>query len=268
MPISSQTLVGAIVGDVIGSVYEWNNIKTTDFDLYHPQCRYTDDTVLTLAVADALLQGKDFARTIWEYGNLYPESGYGGRFKQWLLSPDLLPYDSFGNGSAMRVGAVGFAFDDMQSVLQAAAQSAAVTHNHPEGIKGAQAVAAAVLLARQGKSKAAIKSYVVEAFGYNLDFSLDDIRPGYQFDVSCQGSVPQAIAAFLESTDFESALRLAISIGGDSDTIASIAGCIAHAHYRHIEQPLLDFVAERLPEAFLDLLLRFDRRYAPITPKP
>lgn len=258
---TSKTIIGAVIGDVIGSVFEWNNVKTTEFELFNPHCEFTDDTVLTIAVADSILNRKDFAKTIWEYGRKYPGRGYGGHFVQWLMEDDLKPYGSYGNGSAMRVSAVGFAFQDLETVLKIAKQTAEVTHNHPEEIKGAQATAAAIFLARQGKSKKVIKEYITSTFGYNLDFTLDEIRPVYEFDVTCQGSVPQAIVAFLESSDFEGAIRLAISIGGDSDTIACITGGIASAYYKEIPKNLVDFVVDKLPIEFIEIMNRFDEKY-------
>lgn len=254
----SNTIIGAVIGDVVGSVFEWDNIKTTDFDLFNPQCDFTDDTVLTIAVADCILNKNDFARTIWEYGRKYPGRGYGGRFSFWLSEGTLKPYGSFGNGSAMRASAAGFAFNDVETVLDVAKQSAEVTHNHPEGIKGAQATATAILLARQGKSKQEIKDYLTRTFDYNLDFTLDEIRPTYDFDETCQGSVPQAIVAFLESSDFENAIKLAISIGGDSDTIACITGGIASAFYKHIPTEILHFVIDILPNEFVEIIYKFD----------
>jgi ADP-ribosylglycohydrolase len=257
----SNTIIGAVIGDVIGSVFEWNNTKTTDFDLFNPKCDFTDDTVLTIAVADSILNKKDFAKTIWEYGRKYRGRGYGGSFRNWLQEDNLKPYGSFGNGSAMRVSAIGFAFNDIETVLEVAKQTAEVTHNHPEGIKGAQATAAAIFLARHGKTKQQIKDYITETFKYNLDFTLDEIRPTYKFDVTCQGSVPQAIVAFLESSDFESAIRLAISIGGDSDTIACITGGIASAYYKQIPQEIIDFVVDKLPSEYIEIMNKFDEQY-------
>ncbi len=258
---NSNTIIGAVIGDVIGSVFEWNNIKTTEFDLFNPTCYFTDDTVLTVAVADCILNKKDFAKTIWEYGRKYPGRGYGGSFRNWLQEYHLKPYGSYGNGSAMRVSAVGFAFDDIETVLDVAKQSAEVTHNHPEGIKGAQATASAIFLARQGKSKQNIKDYITQTFNYDLGFTLDQIRPTYKFDVTCQGSVPQAIVAFFESSDFEHAIRLAISIGGDSDTIACITGGIASAYYRNIPTEIIDFVVEKLPIEYIEIMNKFDEKY-------
>ncbi len=258
---NSNTIIGAVIGDVIGSVFEWNNIKTTDFDLFNPKCDFTDDTVLTIAVADCILNKKDFAKTIWEYGRKYRGRGYGGSFRNWLQEDNLKPYGSFGNGSAMRASAVGFAYNDIDTVLEVAKQTAEVTHNHPEGIKGAQATAAAIFLARNGKTKNEIKDYITETFKYSLDFTIDEIRPTYKFDVTCQGSVPQAIVAFLESSDFESAIRLAISIGGDSDTIACITGGIASAYYKQIPKEIIDFVVDKIPSEYIEIMNIFDEQY-------
>jgi len=224
-------MLGAIAGDIIGSIYEMRNIKTTRFPLFHPLCRFTDDTVLTVALADSLLHDTRFVGLLKVYYRVYPNAGYGGTFHQWAQSERLDPYNSWGNGSAMRVSPVGFAFDTLDDVLEQAKRSAEVTHDHPEGIKGAQAIASAIFLARTGSNKDQIKSYVESTFDYHLDTPLDEIRPRYEFQVSCQKSVPQAIRAFLESHDFEDAVRKAISIGGDSDTIACMAGGIAHAFY-------------------------------------
>ncbi len=260
---NSNTIIGAVIGDVIGSVYEWNNIKTIDFDLFNPKCDFTDDTVLTIAVADCILNHKDISKTIWEYGRKYRGRGYGGSFSTWLQEDNLKPYSSYGNGSAMRASAVGFAFDDIEKVLEVAKQTAEVTHNHPEGIKGAQATAACIFLARKGKSKEEIKDYIRSKFKYKLDFTLDQIRPTYRFDVTCQGSVPQAIVAFLESSNFENAIRLAISIGGDSDTIACITGGIAAAYYKQIPTDIRDFVVEKLPDEYIEIINKFDEQFSP-----
>ena len=227
-------MLGAIIGDIVGSVYEWNNIKTKDFPLFGDKCTFTDDTVMTIAVAAALLHGgthKAFASAMKEYGRMYPSAGYGGMFRRWIKTKDWKPYNSFGNGSAMRVSPVGLFFDTLEETETYAETSAAVTHNHPEGIKGAQATAAAIFLARQGKSKDEIKSYIEKRFLYDLSRSLDEIRPDYEFNETCQETVPQAITAFLESSDFEDAIRNAISLGGDSDTMAAITGSIAEAAY-------------------------------------
>src|SRR5437763_3972668 len=216
-------MLGAIAGDVIGSVHEHLATKSTDFELFAPAARFTDDTVLTVAVADCLLHGRDDVAAFHQYFNDYPNAGYGFRFFQWASAGSREPYNSYGNGSAMRVSAVGHAFNSLDLVLRHAAQSAEVTHNHPEGVKGAQATAAAIFMARQGDTKSAMKTALQEMFGYDLTPRLDDIRPSYSFDESCQGTVPQAIVAFLESTGYEDAVRKAISLGGDADTLACIA---------------------------------------------
>ncbi|MFN5790974.1 MAG: ADP-ribosylglycohydrolase family protein, partial [Bacteroidota bacterium] len=183
---------------------------------------------------------------------------YGGSFYLWLKEDNLEPYGSYGNGSAMRASAVGFAFNDLETVMEVAKQSAEVSHNHPEGIKGAQATATAIFLARKGKSKQEIKNFIVQTFNYNLDFTLEEIRPTYPFDETCQGTVPQAIVAFLESTDYENAIRLAISIGGDSDTLACITGGMASAYYNHIPQEIMDFVVDKLPVEYIGIMNKFD----------
>ncbi|GAB4398427.1 MAG: ADP-ribosylglycohydrolase family protein [Microscillaceae bacterium] len=207
--------LGAIAGDVIGSVYEKRAIKSVDFPLFSTRSRFTDDTVLTVATMAALMQTADFTAIYQQFARSHPGRGYGGTFLQWMNLENPLPYNSWGNGSAMRVSPVAWAFDTEEEVLLAAQKSAEVTHNHPEGIKGAQAVALAVFLARKGRDKSIIREQIQGRFGYNLSRSIDEIRPTYLFDVSCQGSVPEALCAFLESEDFETAVRLAISLGGD-----------------------------------------------------
>jgi len=251
-------MIGAIAGDIIGSVFEHRNIKTTDFELFNPGSRYTDDSVLTVAVADSIMHRKDYALTLKEYGQKYPDAGYGGNFFKWIFSESTEPYYSFGNGSAMRVSPVGFAFKDLETVLQEAERSAAVTHNHPEGIKGAQAAAAAIFLARQKKGKDEIKNYIAKQFNYNMEQTLDQIRPHYRFDVSCQGSVPQAIIAFLESKDYEDAVRKAVSLGGDSDTIACITGGIAQAFYGRVPSYIEQRVRSMLPSELLQIVDDFN----------
>ena len=234
-------------------------IKDTDAIYDHPTPLDQDGTLKRAIDSIRILNNKDFSNTIWEYGRKYRGRGYGGNFRNWLDSDNPKPYGSFGNGSAMRVSAVGYAFNDLQTVLDVAKQTADVTHNHPEGIKGAQATASAIYLARNGKLKKEIKDYLIKTFDYDLDFTLDSIRPTYSFDVTCQGSVPQAIVAFLESTDFENSIRLAISIGGDSDTIACITGGIAAAYYKEIPKRILEFVSSKLPNEFIEILNRFDK---------
>jgi ADP-ribosylglycohydrolase len=249
-------MLGAMIGDIVGSVYEWHNIKTTEFSFFKENCFFTDDTVLTAATAKALLTGGDYTHTYQDFARRYPGRGYGGNFHGWIHREDPQPYNSWGNGSAMRVSPVGFAFDTIEEVLSKAERSAAVTHNHPEGIKGAQATALAILMARQGASHEKIRTEISQRFGYDLKRTLAEIRPTYSFDVSCQGSVPEAIIAFLESVDYEDAIRKAISIGGDSDTIACITGGIAEACYG-----IPDHIAKQgrtyLPDEFLHIIDNF-----------
>ncbi len=254
-------MLGAIAGDIIGSVYEAAPMKSEDFPLFVRGCCFTDDTVLSVAIADAILSGAPYADKLREYYRYYSHAGYGGLFTSWARSPDRGPYNSWGNGSAMRVGPVGFAFDSLDETLDEARRTAEVTHNHPEGIKGAQAVAAAVFLARSGAGKPRIKEYVESRFRYDLSESVETIREYYSFDVSCAGSVPQALSAFLESNDFEDAIRKAVSLGGDSDTQACIAGAVAETHYggvpEHIEQRVREILDDRLNEVVTKFRLRF-----------
>ena len=254
-------MIGAIAGDIIGSAYEFHYTKNPDFDLFLPSSRFTDDTVLTIAVADCILHGKEYASTFKEYGHRYPHAGYGNRFHKWLGSESLAPYNSYGNGSAMRVSPVGFAFSSLDMVLQEAEKSAAVTHNHPEGIKGAQAIAASIFLARKGESKEGIREYIEGKFGYNLGQTLDEIRLWYRFDETCQGSVPQAVIAFLESSDYEDTVRKAVSLGGDSDTLACMAGGIAQAYYKQIPDYITRQVRVLLDTNLLTILDEFNKRY-------
>lgn len=256
-------MLGAIAGDVIGSPYEFQNVKSTQFRLFGRGAQCTDDSVLTVATADVLLNDLDYSIAYETYFRLYPNAGYGGRFVQWAGRGERRPYNSWGNGSAMRVSPVGWARQTLKDVLDEAQRSAEVTHDHPEGIRGAQAIAAAVFLARTEHSRERIREFIVDGCGYSLDFTLDEIRPTYSFDVSCQGTVPVAVQAFLESTDFENAVRLAISVGGDSDTIACITGGIAHAFYggvpQHIAQPLFDlYLKPDLADVTRAFCKRFD----------
>ena len=224
-------MLGAIAGDIIGSVFEWNAIKTTEFPLFSADSTFTDDTVLTIATADAILHQRDYAANYKRFARAYPHAGYGGSFRGWFLDKKSAPYNSFGNGSAMRVSPVGYAFETLEQVLDGARRSAAPSHGHPEGIKGAQATAAALWWARQGWGPEAIRQAVTDRFGYDLSRTPDEIRPHYRHTESCQGSVPPAIVCALAATDFEDAIRTAVSIGGDSDTIAAIAGSIAEARF-------------------------------------
>ena len=254
---NENLIIGAIAGDIIGSVYEWNNIKTTDFDLFCHNSTFTDDSVLTIATMYAIINQKDYAEAYQLFGRNYSNKGYGGRFRSWIRSKNPKPYNSWGNGSAMRVSPVGWYGNTLDEVMAEAQKSAEVTHNHPEGIKGAQAAATAIFMARTGSTKDEIKKFITDTFGYNLDRKIDDIRPHYAFDVSCQGSVPEAIIAFLESTDFENAIRLAISIGGDSDTIACITGGIAEAFYNEVPENIIKNVLSILPEEMKKIIEAF-----------
>jgi ADP-ribosyl-[dinitrogen reductase] hydrolase len=255
-------ILGAIAGDIIGSTYEFNNVKSLDFELFTNDTYFTDDSVLTMATMYALLYSADYAKVYRSFGIRYPHRGYGGNFKKWLSAENPKPYNSWGNGSAMRVSPVGWYCGNIDDVLAEARKSAEVTHNHPEGIKGAQAAAASVFLARTGKSKNEIKRFITDSFGYDLNRTIEEIRPTYQFDESCQGTVPEAIIAFLESADYENAVRLAVSIGGDSDTLAAITGGIAEAFYREIPEDITDFVQVILgPDLMLDVVMPFSEKY-------
>lgn len=266
-------MLGAITGDIIGSRFEFNGTKSTAFDLLGHGCRFTDDSAMTLAVAEWLLDDTNLTHEVLEqkmvkYGELDPEAGYGGKFYDWLFRPDKLwedgirrPYNSWGNGSAMRVSPVGWMFDTLEETEQVAEISASITHNHPEGIKGAQATAAAVFMARNGASKEAIRSYISNRFGYDLNRTIEEIRPKYRFEVSCQKSVPEAVIAFLDSKDYESAVRLAVLLGGDADTQACIAGGIAEAFYGMPDDLVMDIGCHLLP-VFKDVIIRLAENLA------
>ena len=251
-----KLILGAIAGDVIGSTYEFNSTKNYDFQLLSDSSVYTDDTVMTIANADWLVTSDSLKGIMLDFGNRYT-AGYGGWFMGWLWSENPQPYNSWGNGSAMRVSPVGWAFDTLEETLVAAKQSAEVTHNHPEGIKGAQATAACIYWARKGKTKEQIREYVEALFGYNLNRTCDEIRPIYEFEPSCQKTVPESIIAFLESTDFESAIRLAVSLGGDADTMGAITGAIAEAFYGGVPEHISKEVLKRLPDEFIEVMQRF-----------
>ena len=253
-------IIGAIIGDVVGSFYEFYNCKSTNIALFSSGTTFTDDTVMTIAVADWLLSGVPLQKTMPDWGIEYPNRGYGGMFYEWLFySKDKEPYNSFGNGTGMRVSPCGYFARSLNEALELAKQSAEVTHNHPEGIKGAQAIASAIFLARQHKSKDEIRDYIETSFGYNLHRTCDEIRPTYRFDVTCQGSCPEAIIAFLDSHDYESAIRLAISLGGDSDTIACMTGGIAAAYYGVPTWMVKYVVTEYLPQNIRDIIKCFDK---------
>jgi ADP-ribosylglycohydrolase len=263
---SSMTILGAMVGDIIGSSHEHGRVKSRDFPLFTADSRFTDDTVLTAAVASAIIDARrsatgatpDYHSAVLAFARKWPHAGYGGNFRKWIHSSDPRPYNSWGNGSAMRVSPVGFAFDDEASVLREAERSAAITHDHPEGIKAAQAVALGVLLARQGNTKAQIRTSLTDHFGYDLDRTTEDIRPGYHFEVSAQKSVPEAVIAFLDSHDFESAIRNAVWLGGDADTQACIAGALAEAHYGGVPAQIASDARERLPVEILRVVDAFN----------
>lgn len=279
-------MLGAIVGDIVGSVYEWHNIKTKDFPLFRDDCFFTDDTVMTCAVAEAIMNGgkeDDFIDAFKKYGRMYPDAGYGGRFYEWLFSDDRKPYNSFGNGSAMRVSPCGRMMDPGFCARtgmwpsygrKLAETSAKVTHDHPEGIKGALAVTDAIFMCRYYfggyhsdyekpidddplKCKKLIKAHIQNTYGYDLSKTLDEIRPSYRFNETCQGTVPQAIIAFLESNDFEDAIRNAISLGGDSDTLAAITGSMAEAAYG-IPDWIKDKACSYLDKPLKDVLERWE----------
>ena len=254
-------MLGAIAGDIIGSPYEHHRATERDFPLFAPGSVYTDDTVLTVAVAAAIVDARTrdlseprYGEFILSFARRWPRAGYGGRFREWMRSPNPQPYNSWGNGSAMRVSAVGFAFDSVEQVLTEAARSAAVTHGHPQGVAGAQAVALAVYLARTGATKPVLKNEIASRFGYDLDRHVDDIREVYSFDVSCQGSVPEAIIAFLEADDFEHAVRNAVWLGGDADTQACIAGAIAEPFFGGIPMDIAAQVNSHIPNEFVKLI--------------
>lgn len=260
-------MLGAIAGDVVGSVYEFHPWQgnLSDFPLFSKNSRFTDDTVLTLAIADALMEGKNAENLTYEtisgklssWGKKYPKAGYGQKFFQWLIFDKKKPNTSFGNGSAMRVSPIGWAFDSLDLVEKYAAISAEVTHNHPEGIKGACAVAGSIFLARTGSTRDDIKNYVSSRYGYNLDGSIETIRKTYRHVESCQESVPQAIIAFLESDDFETAVRKAVWLGGDADTQAAISGSIAEAFFKSVPEEITSSVLSRLDADMLDTLSRW-----------
>ena len=252
----STCLFGAIAGDMIGSTHEWKACTDPRFALFSKSSKFTDDSALTIAVADAILNQRGYGQAIVEYARRYPKAGYGSYFRRWLKEDGVEPYNSFGNGSAMRVSPVAWAFNTEEEILRESERSAAVTHNHPEGIKGAQSVALAIYLAHTGTGKDQIRKEIETRFGYNLNRTLDEIRPTYQWDSTCPGSVPESIVAFLESADFESTVRNAILLGGDADTMTAIAGSIAEAYYG-VPEEIVAEVRKRLPADLLEVVERF-----------
>jgi len=254
-------MLGAIAGDMIGVPWEALGEKRYDFPLFTEYSRFSDDTAMTLAVAHVLLEGGDYAATMRDFGRRHPFIGYGAGFERWLSDDSMGPYNSYGNGGAMRASPIGYAARSAEEALAEAERCAAPTHNHPEGIKGAQAVALAVFLARTGASKQQIRSEIATRFGYDLERTVASIRPTYNFDVAAQRSVPEAIVCFLDAPDFEAAVRNAISLGGDADTMACIAGAIAEAHWGEVPPAIAIEVRKRLPPEFLQLVDRFQSRF-------
>lgn len=262
-------MIGAILGDIIGSPYEFDRgTKSKDFPLFSTKSTYTDDTVMTLAVGLTFLDAQPSASDDWilrilanrmrQFGKMYPNAGYGGMFRRWLRNPEHQAYNSFGNGSAMRVSSVAWLYNDIDAVRHAAKLSAEVTHNHPEGIKGAEATASAIFMARTGHSKGEIKEYIVREFGYALNRTCDEIRPGYFHTETCMETVPEAITAFLEGDNFEDVIRTAVSLGGDCDTLTAIAGSIAEGFYG-VPEYLKEECHKRLPEPLNKVLVAFEQ---------
>ena len=267
MTEEGETMIGAILGDMIGAPYEFDmGNKTKDFPLFSRRSEFTDDSVMTIAVAEALMDtmGKTddeiraaLAASMQKWGSIYPYAGYGGMFSRWLRSSHPEPYGSFGNGSAMRVSSAGWLFDTLEETRHMAKLTAEVTHNHPEGIKGAEATACAIFLARNGRSKEEIREYIISEFGYDLSRTCDEIRPGYHHVETCQKTVPEAVTAFMEGTDFEDVIRTAVSLGGDCDTLTCIAGGMAEAFYG-VPEEMTEEGRKRLPDDMLAVLDRFN----------
>lgn len=260
--MNNKGIIGSIIGDIVGSRFEFNNYRSTDFQFFNDKCFFTDDTVMTIAITDWITNKiktqKLISSYMREWGRKYTDRGYGGMFFRWLFSRELLPaYNSFGNGSAMRVSPCGFYAQTLDEALLLAKQSAEVTHNHPEGIKGAQSVAAAIYLAKTSNTKDIIKEYIEQNFGYDLSRTCDEIRRVYKFNETCQETCPEAIIAFLESHDYESAIRLGISLGGDSDTIGAITGGIAAAYYG-VPDSIIEDVKRFIPYEFIDIIEKFE----------
>lgn len=254
-------MLGAITGDIFCASYEFDPEPRENVDLFERHRFFTDDTVLTIATADALLTDGDYTRAYREWGHRYPNCSWGIRFNGWLFGDDPRPYNSFGNGSAMRVSPVGWAFDTLEETLAEAERSAAVSHNHPEGIKGAQATAAAIFLARNGATKEDIRAEITDRFHYDLTRTIAEIRPDYSFNETCQGSVPEALTAFLDADDYEHTLRLVISLGGDADTQAAIAGAVAEAYWGDIPETIKAEVDRLLPSDMAEVVATFRSKH-------
>ena len=253
-------MLGAIAGEIIGSYYEFHKIKTKEFELFHPESKFTDDTTLSMAIAKSILDDEPYLDNVVDFGLRYFEVGYGGSFKKWLKGNEHLPYNSWGNGSAMRVSPIAWAFETEEKVLEEARKSAKITHNHPEGVKGAEATALAIFMARKGATKEAIRERITTQFGYDLNRIVDAIRPDYKFEVSCAKSVPESIICFLDSDSFEDCVRNCISLGGDADTMGAIAGGIAEAYYgvpKEIEAKINGYLSDE----FIEILERFRATY-------
>ena len=264
-------MYGALLGDIIGSVYEFDRSpKIKEFPLFSSGSEFTDDSVMTIAVADALMKAgahpeeenakQLLVQAMKQWGRKYPDAGYGGRFRIWLFSRDSKPYNSWGNGSAMRTSSIGWMYESMEETRRVARWTSEVTHNHPEGIKGAEAVSAAIFLARNGSTKQEIREYVEQEFGYDLSRTCDEIRPSYHHVESCQETVPEAIISFLEGTDFEDVIRTAVSLGGDCDTLTCIAGGIAEAYYG-VPEELKEECRARLSKGMNQILEKFEPYY-------
>ena len=259
-------MLGAIVGDIVGSIYEWNRIKTKDFPLFSKRSKFTDDSVMTIAVADALLQAGYSAdekttcglliQSMKKWGQKYPHAGYGARFIDWVLTDDPEPYGSFGNGSAMRVSPAGWLYDTIERTREVARWTAEVSHNHPEGINGAESAASAIFMARNGASKEEIRDYIINEFGYDLSRTLDEIRPGYSHVEDCMRTMPEAFECFLEADSYEATLRNVMYIGGDTDTLGAIAGAVAEAFWG-VPDAIVDKGMEYLPQDILNVVFRF-----------
>ena len=260
-------MIGAIIGDVVGSRFEWRNHQSKEFDLFDPACRPTDDSVMSLAVARAILESasdhKDLCektvRSMQGLGRAYPEAGYGGMFSAWIASDGPRPYQSFGNGAGMRVGPAGFAAESLEEARLLSRHVTVVTHDHPLAVAGAEAIATSICLARSGATKAELRRHIEGGY-YTLDFTIDELRPTYRFDVTCQGSIPVALEAFLESRDFEDAIRTAVSVGGDTDTIAAMAGSVAEAYYG-VPEHIVEGVLPYLDNGLTAILFAFERAH-------
>lgn len=252
-------LLGTIAGDIIGCPYEHAAYKSVEFELFSRRSQFTDDSVLTIAIADAIVHKRSYQESILDWARRYPDSGYGGYFRSWMWAADPRPYNSYGNGAAMRASAVGWAFSTVEEVLAQAEASAAPTHNHAEGIKGAQATALAVFLARTGYSKDEIRAEIASRFGYDLKRTISAIRPVYRYNETCQETVPEALIAFFDAQDFEDAIRLAVSLGGDADTLAAITGAVAEAFYG-VPEWIAREVEARLPEEMRQVVEAFSQQ--------